>query len=377
MPSARPVRSFTLVFALAALGLGACAQGSLVVDGGGAGSSTSGSGDTGEPAELCSIQNCHADVECSGCSGARFTCLLAERRCVACDPDVGVGCAEGEVCSSFGACIGEGQTCATDAGGEPMITCTSNGDCAACDPQHQVCEQASGRCVACSPGDTSACTAAERCDDGRCAPSCPAACLSDGDCDQCGAPGHEAHACNAGKCAQCSPTSPCDAGASCSAQGVCVPDSDPSGSGSTGTSTSSTSGSGAGGSDPVGAGGSDPVGAGGGDPGEVCHDLCSAGEAMDPSCDPCVATLCAADDYCCSTAWDALCVSEVDTFCDNACSGAGGGCAHEECAQGEALDAACSDCATAVCAEDEYCCTTSWDSFCVDEVDLYCASSCP
>ena len=107
-----------------------------------------------------------------------------------------------------------------------------------------------------------------------------------------------------------------------------------------------------------------------------CHDLCAAGDAMDPGCDPCAATLCAEDDYCCSTAWDSLCVSEVDQYCDNACSGGGGGCAHDECAQGVALDGSCSDCAMAVCANDAYCCSTAWDIQCGGEVLLFCAGGC-
>src|SRR5262249_22654771 len=55
----------------------------------------------------------------------------------------------------------------------------------------------------------------------ECSAKCPAACSTDNDCASCGAPGHEAHACNAHKCAECSSTYACPAGETCSAQGVC------------------------------------------------------------------------------------------------------------------------------------------------------------
>src|SRR5256885_959021 len=43
----------------------------------------------------------------------------------------------------------------------------------------------------------------------------------DNDADLCGGPGHEAHACSAHKCSQCSATFACPAGQTCSPQGVC------------------------------------------------------------------------------------------------------------------------------------------------------------
>ena len=43
-----------------------------------------------------------------------------------------------------------------------------------------------------------------------------------------------------------------------------------------------------------------------------------------------------------------------------------GSCAHSECEQGEKLVASCSPCAQAICDQDEYCCSTEWDSLCLD-----------
>jgi hypothetical protein len=46
------------------------------------------------------------------------------------------------------------------------------------------------------------------------------------------------------------------------------------------------------------------------------HDVCQAGGALESSCaDPCAATVCAADAYCCDVAWDSICVGEAATLC--------------------------------------------------------------
>ncbi|MFO0761283.1 MAG: hypothetical protein U0359_32695 [Byssovorax sp.] len=387
MPSIRSALSLALALTAAAFSLGACAQGGHITEGGGGNLGGVGGGDEGDLG-ACLIDACHKDIDCAGCAAGRLICHVASRRCVACDPDAQTGCAEGEICSQFGACVPAGQTCHTGADGAPDFSCAGDEDCAACDPLHQVCDPATPACVACTVASAGACAASEICRQDACVPRCPNDCVSDSDCSACGAQGHEAHACNAGQCAACSATSPCPEGMSCSALGQCKPSggssssSSGSGSSSSGGSGSGSGTSGAGGADPGGSGGADPgvgggdPGAGGGDPGGACHDICAAGDPLDMGCDPCVSILCAQDDYCCSTAWDSLCVSEVDMVCNNACSGGGGGCAHPECQQGDALDAACSDCAGAVCAADDYCCSTAWDSLCVNEVGLYCASGC-
>jgi hypothetical protein len=60
-----------------------------------------------------------------------------------------------------------------------------------------------------------------------------------------------------------------------------------------------------------------------------------------------------------------------------ACSG-GGACAHDECVVAAALDPLCSSCVAAVCLQDSFCCSTSWDALCVGEVPKFCASkTCP
>ena len=49
------------------------------------------------------------------------------------------------------------------------------------------------------------------------------------------------------------------------------------------------------------------------------HDTCVEGVALDASCDPCVAAICAVDSYCCDTAWDSVCVGEVASVCGATC----------------------------------------------------------
>ena len=53
------------------------------------------------------------------------------------------------------------------------------------------------------------------------------------------------------------------------------------------------------------------------------HGVCTQGTSIASSCDSiCVAPLCTHDPYCCNTAWDSICVSEVPTYCGgNTCNG--------------------------------------------------------
>jgi hypothetical protein len=53
------------------------------------------------------------------------------------------------------------------------------------------------------------------------------------------------------------------------------------------------------------------------------------------------------------------------------------GCAHEVCDQGTTLTPECSTCAASICAVDPFCCETGWDAFCVGEVQSVCNETCP
>lgn len=173
-----------------------------------------------------------------------------------------------------------------------------------------------------------------------------------------------------------------------------------------------------------------PGGSGGG--GTCDHPACDTGNTLDPSCDPCAATVCASDDYCCNTAWDGQCVDEADEMCGpccgngecnnsegcNSCEDDCGACPvmptcpHSACFVGDALDPMdcrdpCADevcaqmggccggpnyggdcqtlatmlcgadpCITDVCAAMPACCTNGWTQACVDQAKTTCNTQC-
>jgi hypothetical protein len=537
-----------LLLGAAAWLLSACSAGSAPAGGAGVEGSEPQAGNGGDG--ICLLNTCHSDLDCGACSDGRTSCLVAENRCVGCDPNTGVGCAEGMRCSSWGICAPEDQVCPVDADNNPTIGCAQSSDCLACSPMNQVCGP-QGTCVACTEQNIQSCSQADLCIANRCASKCPAACTQDGDCQFCGGPGNEARACFQHKCAQCSDTVPCAGGLQCR-EGTCVPgcgvpgpeagactaDEDcgwcgdgqsasswkckpkalndtrgtctPAAAGCadigqgfavlpapwdqvTQTCSSDSNCAGVGVSYNVGqlvrdlvggdslnlgfadvaihdayvsygmnkcasvelindiscgvcvpckadadchAVGIDPLvsdlfegeplaqiagsilldllfgsdsdtalhffcqdvaagygvctpcgnpleacgnaddGGGGGGSGTCDHAVCATGAALDPGCDACTTALCAEDPYCCTTEWDATCVSEVDQFCAQGCGGGGGGCSHDECTSGDALYSGCSDCVTAICDADPYCCNTEWDATCVGEVDALCSPGC-
>jgi hypothetical protein len=120
----------------------------------------------------------------------------------------------------------------------------------------------------------------------------------------------------------------------------------------------------------------------GGGSGKCEHEVCTEGTALDPSCGACAKEVCANDSYCCTTSWDATCVKEVDTFCATPCSGEGG-CDPDVCTNADlpAQDPMCSPCVEAVCTADPFCCNKesgAWDSYCVTgaEAEAACADLC-
>lgn len=109
--------------------------------------------------------------------------------------------------------------------------------------------------------------------------------------------------------------------------------------------------------------------------GSCSHDVCDTGVALVDGCNPCVTQVCAADSYCCTTSWDSMCVDEVTSICGLPCNG--GGCAHDKCIEGGPLIAGCDPCVTQICQVDSFCCDTEWDIACVNEVFSVCFESCP
>jgi len=104
------------------------------------------------------------------------------------------------------------------------------------------------------------------------------------------------------------------------------------------------------------------------------HDLCEEGIGLDEDCDPCVADICQVDSFCCDFDWDDTCVEQVLTVCgDTMCAAA---CEHTPCLTGGALDATCEPCVALICAQDPLCCSSQWDFACVTQVETLCNVDC-
>lgn len=129
----------------------------------------------------------------------------------------------------------------------------------------------------------------------------------------------------------------------------------------------------------------------GGGGGDCCTATAEPGCA-DATIESCV---CAEDNYCCATAWDDICVGEVDSLGCGMCGGAttdpgttddggatdvggtdGGGaseCCVAQAGTGCAADAELESC---VCAGDSWCCDVEWDDICAGEVESLGCGSC-
>jgi cysteine-rich repeat protein len=78
------------------------------------------------------------------------------------------------------------------------------------------------------------------------------------------------------------------------------------------------------------------------------------------------ACVCAADSFCCSNAWDPLCVDEAMSLCGVSCGDA--------CSTHNNPGSSSQSVTECVCAIDDYCCDTQWDSVCVSVATNSCAA---
>ena len=107
------------------------------------------------------------------------------------------------------------------------------------------------------------------------------------------------------------------------------------------------------------------------------HDVCEEGGPLAPSCGSCAASVCAFDAFCCSTGWDTICIDHVEDQCAGSCDGGdGGNCNHDQCEVGDPLSPLCNACTSAICANDPFCCQTEWDHVCVGQVATICDGDC-
>ncbi|MFO0873969.1 MAG: hypothetical protein U0575_08370 [Phycisphaerales bacterium] len=94
-----------------------------------------------------------------------------------------------------------------------------------------------------------------------------------------------------------------------------------------------------------------------------------------PGCDAerCCLAVCAIDGHCCATIWDAACVDLAAQLCEGCGDPISGACCSAH--SGPFCDdAACCD---AICANDQFCCSITWDSFCVYDAYTSFACGCP
>lgn len=49
------------------------------------------------------------------------------------------------------------------------------------------------------------------------------------------------------------------------------------------------------------------------------HGVCVPGDPLSTTCNACSAAVCKQDSYCCNVAWDNICVTEADRFCNGTC----------------------------------------------------------
>lgn len=122
------------------------------------------------------------------------------------------------------------------------------------------------------------------------------------------------------------------------------------------------------------------------------HDCCTTGT---PGCsdEACCDTVCAVDTFCCTVAWDGLCVNEAISMCGLVCFECGNGLCEApfETFANCPLDCpspcpnpdhdcfttgtpGCSDteCCELVCSVDGFCCSVAWDGICVGEAFSLC-----
>jgi hypothetical protein len=108
------------------------------------------------------------------------------------------------------------------------------------------------------------------------------------------------------------------------------------------------------------------------------NDCCYAHPGTGCQDATCTACVCAANPFCCSTAWDNNCrLTAGSSFCKASC-----GCTNapgQDCCFDRSLDKGCSDpvCEACVCSLDPFCCTSSWDGFCGGMAEGPCQAACP
>jgi hypothetical protein len=113
------------------------------------------------------------------------------------------------------------------------------------------------------------------------------------------------------------------------------------------------------------------------------HDMCLAGDPLDPFCNPCVQAVCDLDPDCCGLEWHEGCVEMVRFTCGSVrCADSRGTCDHTLCSEGEPLVPECdvpplpTSCVTNICMTLPHCCDVEWSADCADMVEPLCGLGC-
>ncbi len=94
-------------------------------------------------------------------------------------------------------------------------------------------------------------------------------------------------------------------------------------------------------------------------------------EQRGPGCDDAdvTACACAVDDYCCDTAWDALCIDLAQDLGCHVCGATPPRSTGDCCVADGGVGCLDLTVATCVCDADPFCCMVAWDEVCVDQVE--------
>jgi hypothetical protein len=100
---------------------------------------------------------------------------------------------------------------------------------------------------------------------------------------------------------------------------------------------------------------------------------CVVGAPYRPAPDATVSLICSVDPLCCNTTWDAICINENRTIGGSLqCLDPVDTCAHSLCFTGGPLASGCdsvtSNCVATICAADPFCCNVAWDAECMAEI---------
>jgi hypothetical protein len=98
------------------------------------------------------------------------------------------------------------------------------------------------------------------------------------------------------------------------------------------------------------------------------NDCCTPG--LGPGCNDhaCMVIVCQFDPFCCDVVWDTICANEGALHCPHTCGDPSGCCL-------PTFQPGCDDarCQALICAADPFCCETAWDHICAEAAKARCA----